>query len=95
MFEAPDNKLSEDDKKNEFVRQICDKSTYEAIDMLSIVNKGKADLVKNHILKQFEQTRAIITFEQYKKLIAGLNTESSISFKRKTNLYELEDIDDL
>lgn len=85
--------LSED-KKNELLRMICDKSTLEAIDMLKLVNKNKCDIVKDRVIRYFEENKVAVNYETYKQLIDGINNEPSIYVQHRNNLYELADIED-
>lgn len=77
------------------LHQICDKSTYEAIDRLKMVNKSKCETVKDRVLRCFEERRCTIDYEMYKKLVDGMDNEASVSVQRKCSLYDLDDIEDL
>lgn len=90
-----ERKEQNEERKNEMLHQICDKSTYEAVDRLKMVNKPKCDAVKDKILKYFEDRRSVVDYETYKRLIDGMDNEASVSVQRRNNLYDLDDIEDL
>lgn len=78
------------------IRNICDKKTLETIKMLEIVNKEKANLIKNKIITLFSQNNQVITFDDYLKIINKDNIEPKVKIERKNNnLFNLTNIDDI
>lgn len=82
------------EKKNELLRMICDKSTLEAIDMLKLVNKGRCEVVKERVMRYFEENKTAVSYDVYKQLLDGISNEPSVHVQRRNNLYELADIED-
>ena len=88
------NHRGDDEAKDCFLRSICDKRAFDAIDMLKIVNKSKCDLVKSKVLSYFERTKKPISFDLYCELISNIDKDICVSVHRKNNLYDLDDIEE-
>lgn len=93
MDSQVENKMK--NEKEDFLRQICDKQTFEALNILKSVNKNKHEEIQNRIFGYFEQNKALIQFETYLKIIKEFdqNKELNILYMRKNNDYGLDDID--
>ena len=83
-----------EEQERELLFRICDKRTLEALNTLKIVSPSKEKHAKGLVVASFERTKQMIDYETYKRLIANLNTEASISIQRKTNMFDLDEIDE-
>lgn len=88
------NSEPKENQKREIIYQICDKNTCEALDRLTLVNEKKGSIMQNKLIEYFKANNKIIDYEVYKKLVAGINNNISVSFKHRSSYYDLNDIED-
>jgi len=80
-----------ENKINDAYKPICDKKTIEAIEILSTVNSERADKIKRIVMEYFQETRKIVDYPQYLKLIQKTSAERQIKINRRANMLDIDD----
>ncbi len=88
------NKVAKEDEKREIIYRICDKRTLQGLEALKLVNRKKADIMQEKVFDFFKKYNKPITYDDYKRLTEGLNTDISVTIRRKNDLDDLNDIED-
>lgn len=86
--------MTESNGKEEFVRKICDKRTLDALGILKTLNKTKYELVEDRIISCFNSKGTVVNYEMYMSLIKNIDQEVLISFQRRKDCFELDEIEE-
>jgi DNA-binding TFAR19-related protein (PDSD5 family) len=79
----------------ELVRKILEPKALEAFNSLRHVNKGKAEALQGVLLQHFYCVNRPVTHDEYLQLADELErgvARTTVSFKRRSNLFELDEI---
>lgn len=84
-----------DANTEELLNEICDKKTREAIQIISCANQERAEKIKKKIIGHFKAHGNRITYEEYMKIVGGIESEVKVSIHRRSNFGDLDEIDDI
>jgi hypothetical protein len=82
-------------ENEDLLRKICDKRSLDAFNILKSINPDKAKALEQNILSFFRNKNVQIDFEIYSDLVKNLDLEQSISYQRKKDIYDLDEITDI
>ncbi|EOB12109.1 cell apoptosis-related protein [Nosema bombycis CQ1] len=83
-------------KNDEIIRQILDEKSLISLNNLKHINKEKGNKLQDILIQHFQMVRRLISYEEYCKIVEEIekNTKTSeIKIKRRSNMYDLEEIE--
>jgi DNA-binding TFAR19-related protein (PDSD5 family) len=83
-------------KNDEIIRQILDEKSLVSLNNLKHINKEKGNKLQDILIQHFQMVRRLISYEEYCKIVEEIekNTKTSeIKIKRRSNMYDLEEIE--
>lgn len=88
--------MSQENKNDEIIRQILDDNSLRSLNNLKHINKVKGYKLQEMLLSYFSSVNRKIYFEEYLQILDKMEEKSrnnEIRFKRKNNLFDLDEIE--
>lgn len=89
-----EEQAKEQSQKEAFLRQICDKQTNDALNILKSINVKRYELAEKEVVGFFKKYNSLVTFEAYSEIVKKIDQEVKIYYKRRNDTYDLEDVSD-